>query len=148
MRPALVIGYGNPMRSDDGIGWVVAQEISRLEGITVMCLHQLTPDLAEDVSKAALVVFIDANTSMAPGEWSCDEVHPEAASAGSVTHHTSPARILELARSVYGAELPAYIVNIGCRSLAIGDTVSGEVLAVVPDIVNHVAGLFGEHIVA
>ena len=51
----LVIGYGNALRSDDGVGPAVASALSsdvRAFGLTVLQRHQLTPDLAPEFAAA------------------------------------------------------------------------------------------------
>jgi len=66
----LVIGYGNALRSDDGIGVHAAallRDDHRLAGVEILALHQLTPELALDMSRASLVVLIDASTEGPPG---------------------------------------------------------------------------------
>ena len=60
----LIIGYGNPLRGDDGVGWEVASRLAATipeEAAHIMTVHQLTPELAESVSEAELVIFIDAS---------------------------------------------------------------------------------------
>ena len=61
----LVIGYGNTLRGDDGIGPAVAGEIDRLAvpGVRVIVVHQLTPELAADLAACRRAVFIDAATT-------------------------------------------------------------------------------------
>ncbi|MFI5043071.1 MAG: hydrogenase maturation protease, partial [Acidimicrobiales bacterium] len=66
----LVIGYGNTLRSDDGVGWHAAAllaEDPRLAGVEVLAVHQLTPELALDMSRATLVILIDAGADDPPG---------------------------------------------------------------------------------
>jgi hydrogenase maturation protease len=49
MARVLIIGYGNPFRSDDGLGWQIANELSRTNRSAeteVLPCHQLTPELA------------------------------------------------------------------------------------------------------
>jgi hydrogenase maturation protease len=68
-RP-LVIGYGNTLRRDDGVGVRVAELLAvdpRMEGADILAVHQLTPELAIDVGEATLVVFVDADPSVEPG---------------------------------------------------------------------------------
>ena len=51
----LVIGYGNALRTDDGFGWHAAGRLAadpRLDGAEILQLHQLTPELALDISRA------------------------------------------------------------------------------------------------
>ena len=62
----LIIGIGNPLRGDDGIGLDVASEFSRelrRDDVQVLATHQLTPELSELVSRADRVFFIDVARS-------------------------------------------------------------------------------------
>ena len=59
----LLLCYGNPLRRDDGVGWVIGErlaEMLREDVADVRVLHQLTPELAEPISRAGAVIFIDA----------------------------------------------------------------------------------------
>jgi hydrogenase maturation protease len=58
----LVIGYGNTLRSDDGAGQIVANQIATWNSPNVrsLAVHQLTPELAEDIANVDLVIFVDA----------------------------------------------------------------------------------------
>ena len=63
MARALVIGYGNTLRADDGLGPAVAERLGSEwadEDVGVLSCQLLTPELAEPVSRAEIVVFIDA----------------------------------------------------------------------------------------
>lgn len=61
----LVIGYGNTLRSDDGAGQIVAEEVEKRgwEGVGTISVHQLTPELAEEIAQARGVIFVDAIAS-------------------------------------------------------------------------------------
>jgi hydrogenase maturation protease len=100
----LVIGYGNPLRGDDAAGLVAA---ARLGGLAV---HQLTPELAERIAQADQVVFLDADANLAPGEIVVSPVEP---APGPLDHYATPAGLLSLARAVYGAAPPAWLIGIG-----------------------------------
>ena len=74
MARILVFGYGNPMRSDDGLGWQMAVELfrtNRSPDVEVLPCHQLTPELAPVVSRADTVIFIDCEQGGNPGEICC-----------------------------------------------------------------------------
>jgi hydrogenase maturation protease len=67
--PALIIGIGNPLRGDDGIGpWLVTeleQELGREAGAAAppascRVVRQLLPELAGELAGAARVLFVDA----------------------------------------------------------------------------------------
>ena len=68
MARALIIGYGNPLRGDDGLGWRAAEQLAEIipqsEAEVIAC-HQLTPELAEPISRARLVIFIDMSLELA-----------------------------------------------------------------------------------
>jgi hydrogenase nickel insertion protein HypA len=57
----IVIGYGNTLRSDDGAGQKVAEILDgwQLRGVRSIAVHQLTPELAEILATAELVIFVD-----------------------------------------------------------------------------------------
>ena len=85
----LVVGYGNPLRGDDGLGWHAAAALAadpRLADTDVITRHQLTPELAEDIATARLAVLIDASLGDTPGCVSIREVAP--APAGRPGHTT------------------------------------------------------------
>jgi hydrogenase maturation protease len=58
----LVIGYGNTLRGDDGVGPRVAEAVERLQlpGVRTLICQQLSPEHAEMISQAERVVFVDA----------------------------------------------------------------------------------------
>ncbi len=63
----LVIGLGNSLRGDDGVGCWLAQRAERwLPAERVRAVRQLTPELADDLAAAGRVLFIDA--WVAPGD--------------------------------------------------------------------------------
>ena len=71
MKKALIIGFGNPLRSDDGFGWhasrLLAQALTGQDAAVITC-HQLTPELAEPLSQCSRAVFIDADAQGNPGD--------------------------------------------------------------------------------
>ena len=51
---ALVIGYGNTLRSDDGAGVIAATRLAEKSSThQVIAVQQLTPHLAENIASAA-----------------------------------------------------------------------------------------------
>lgn len=71
MDGTLIIGYGNPLRGDDAVGFLAAERLSRTiadPGVTVLAVHQITPELAEPVSRARRVIFMDASVGAERGQ--------------------------------------------------------------------------------
>ena len=52
----LVIGVGNPLREDDGVGWRLAEALAQA-GVEVHTCHQLLPELAAELGRVDLVLF-------------------------------------------------------------------------------------------
>jgi hydrogenase maturation protease len=106
----MVIGYGNPLRQDDGLG-LRAAEILEASGIDAMRCHQLTPELAASMAGSDLVIFLDAAANLEPGAVQCVEIAGEAVSAWS--HHLTPGQLRSFAMSAYGREPRAVLITGG-----------------------------------
>lgn len=132
----LVIGYGNPLRGDDGLGWLVARRLAEeVAGgdVVVLALHQLTPELAEEISISELVIFIDADCEQEPGRLSCKVIKPRSSIPGATTHHLDPPNLLALTQALYGA-LPktAILITVSGESFGYKEGLSPIVKATVP----------------
>jgi hydrogenase maturation protease len=145
-RP-LVVGYGNPLRCDDAIGWRAALALAedpRLAGVDVLARHQLTPELAVDVAAASRAVFVDAREEAGNGDGarsvSVVEIAPEA-TALAWTHHLDAAALLGLSADLYGATPPALLVTAPAESLEVSEelSVAGEQMLGV--VIETVVGL-------
>src|SRR5262245_15233412 len=111
----LVIGYGNELRRDDGLGPRAARTVAGwgFPGVKVRALHQLTPELSEEIAHCDEVLFIDADCCPTEG------VHPRAVEPASSDtpsfHASSPASLLALVAAVWGRRPTAWLVTIpGC----------------------------------
>lgn len=143
----LVVGYGNALRTDDGLGWHVAERLAddpRLAGATVLRRHQLTPELALDISEATLLVLVDASHGPPAGTISVERLEPRGDTASSGTtwsHHLTPTTLVELARELYGRAPDVFVVGCGVASVEMGDELSTEVREALPRVVDAVAEL-------
>src|SRR3954467_15466993 len=67
----LVLACGNTLRGDDGVGWEIAallEDDAALADVEVVASHQLTPEMAEPISRADVVVFVDCSAVSGAGE--------------------------------------------------------------------------------
>lgn len=144
-QDVLVIGYGNPLRSDDGAGWRAAEILSddpRAARARVLACHQLTPELAEDVSKASLLVLIDATSETHnAGEISTCPLVGRPRSGRLYSHHVDPVGLLELATALFGQAPPAVQVSVGVADLEVGTELSGPVDRAMGELVETVIEL-------
>ncbi len=143
-RNALIIGYGNPLRGDDGVGQAVAQAFAddaAIDGIDALACHQLTPELAERFAAAARVVLVDAAAGCEAGGVSVIPLQPAPAPASTLGHHVEPSQLLHLAQSLYGRSPEAYLVTVGAGSLQLGEGLSAPVMAALPEVIATVRRL-------
>jgi hydrogenase maturation protease len=136
--PGLIIGYGNTLRGDDGIGYHIAEALGqRIDFAQVLARHQLTVELADDIARAAWVVFVDADAQSSPGKVT---VHPVAADSQlprMFTHHLTPAALLACTQQFFGSAPPAWLLAIGSQSMDFSHALtldSASVHAITTDI--------------
>jgi len=141
MGKVLIIGYGNPLRTDDGFGWhasrLIAGELAGLDVEVITC-HQLTPELAEPLSQSSRAVFIDAEAEGEPGEIHQRDVQPEASTSSAFTHTCSPGGLLASAARLYGRWPEAAMISVSAQSFEFGDSLSPAVSAALPKVVERV----------
>jgi hydrogenase maturation protease len=141
MSKVMLIGYGNPMRGDDGLGWHVADLLIRCEmepDVEIRTCHQLTPELAEPISQADFVVFIDAHIGLTPGLITSTQVEPASIVEIPSTHHLTPPTLLGLAKQLYGQCPEAVVMSIAGQSFELGTALSDAVLAAIPQLLEYV----------
>ncbi len=133
----LIVAYGNPLRSDDGLAWRVADA---LEGkfssrqVEILRLHQLMPELAESVGHFDAVIFVDAASADAgehrPGEIRMEEIHAEKAGSSAqsrFSHHLTPSLVFALATQLYGAKARAFSATLTGKNFDHGESLSAAV---------------------
>jgi len=137
----LLIGYGNPLRCDDGLGpYLVETLAGRWNRATMITSTQLTPELAEPISRAKRVVFLDAGISGTLGEVTCETVEIMAGT-GAFTHNVTPASLLAAAQEWYGAVPEAILVSVAGASFDYDSAFSPTVRTLLPQIVNRVEAI-------
>jgi len=134
MSRVLIIGYGNPLRCDDGLGWRAAEALSRTSpDVEVITSYQLTPEFAEPVSQADMVVFIDAAQDGDAGSLRCRPV-----SGGDdmrFSHQLSSGALLAMAEHLYHRSPRAFEVSVCGGSFAHGETFSPAVQRALPELI-------------
>jgi len=139
----LVIAWGNPLREDDGVAWHVLEGLRRLRprpGLPTLHLrhaHQLTPEMAECVSHATGVVFIDARRDGVAGALRCEAVLP-AAGTNPLAHSLSPQALLLYAEALYGRAPLAVLVSVVGERFGMGEGLSPAVRRSLPRAIRAV----------
>ena len=123
----LVIGYGNSLRSDDGAGQKIAEQIAewQLPQVRSLARHQLTPELAADIAQADLVIFIDA-VATNPEHPLSVQIQPlqPADELNILGHSSNPRSLIALTQTVYGKVVSAYWILIPAVNFDFGEEFS------------------------
>lgn len=164
MNKTLIIGLGNPILGDDGVGWVVAQQVERQlfsagwpaggegSGIVIECLSLAGISLMERMIGYERVILIDSlNTGKHPQgavvTFSLDALEDLTYGHSASAHDLSLKRALELGRRM-GAALPAdeavQVVAIEAAHVYdFTEELTPPVAAAVPQAVEAVMKLLG-----
>ena len=154
MKHSLIIGYGNPDRQDDGVAWHVLLQVARELGIETpptledpfpvlqdkpefLFVLQLVPEMGEMVSKFERVCFVDAHTGDIKEEVRALEIAPEYQHS-AFTHHMTPQTCLEIARTVYGANVEGLLVSVRGYHFEFDDKLSPETKRLIPVAVDKI----------
>ena len=120
----LVIGYGNVLFGDDGIGPHIAEQVAAWQqpGVHGLAVPLLTPELSPLLTAAELAVFVDA--TLAPTDRpQLVPLHPAVSSAG-LGHAATPAGLLALAVAIFGRSPPAWILSVPAADFSLGQNFS------------------------
>lgn len=128
----LVIGYGNPLRGDDGFGYRAAE---RIPGATAV--HQLTPELMESIARAGRVLFLDASAEGVAGEIRRRAIRP-APDGDAFTHHATPEALLAGALALYGRAPEAEILTVVGADFSLREDLSPAVADALERVITYV----------
>ena len=149
MDHILIIGYGNPMRGDDGIGWRAAENLqthyAANRRVQVLKCHQLTPELASDVAAASHVVFIDAALAGPTGAI-CKHCVDTSTQQPSFTHSLDPASLLNASCELFGKLPAATLVTVTGESFMTGEKLSPAVEHALPLVVKQTERIVDEQL--
>jgi hydrogenase maturation protease len=149
MPRVLIVAYGNPLRSDDGIASRAADAIQGRfpeSEVEILRLHQLAPEVADAIQNRELVLFVDAACiesakDSRAGEISVREVFGNGTGEplpGHFTHAYSPAKVLDLGRELYGATPKACVITAAGENFEHGECLSIPVAKALPDLTARV----------
>lgn len=127
----LVIGIGNPLRQDDGAGWMLAERMANAlhaldAAARVLCVQQLAPEHAVDVVAADVTTVCFADVAVdAPGlRLVALDLKAAPAEYTQVTHQIGPITVLAYAATL-GAVVPiAWLLTVGGRDFDHGEGLS------------------------
>jgi hydrogenase maturation protease len=135
MSKVLVIGYGNTLRGDDAAGVKAAELISqRHPEFEYIYLHQLVPELAEQIAERDIVFFIDAQKDIK--QPNARLIAPGIKADQPRTHFISPESLLSLSQQLY-QRIPAkvYVIGIPASEFEFSEELSAQTTLGVNDCI-------------
>ena len=121
----LIIGYGNRLRSDDGVGAAVAQAIAawKIPGVRALAVSQLAPELVDELKNADRVLFVDAASEPLDNPFTTYNIEPKK-SRRALGHHSDAAHLLALTGDLEGRSPQAWMLAINVHSLDYGESIT------------------------
>jgi hydrogenase maturation protease len=159
----LIIGLGNPILGDDGVGWVVAQEVEHQllssapgpSSITVECLSLAGISLMEQMIGYERIILIDSlNTGQHPQgtvvKFTLDSLPDLTYGHSASAHDLSLKNALKMGRSM-DTELPAdeniFVVAIEAAHVYdFTEQLTPDIAGAVPEAVQLVMGLLEQEL--
>ena len=154
----LVAGFGNLYRQDDGVARFVVNALRERLGrppldemddgfddlghqVDTVVLHQLVPELAEDLKNYDLVIFVDAHVGSGIPEAIHEEALETTYRTPFVYHQTHPSTILALTMQMYDVAPRAMLLSLLGHTFDFGQGLSEETAALVEPATERILAL-------
>jgi hydrogenase maturation protease len=141
MPHTLIIGYGNPLRGDDGVGPRAAELLQQTPfpaDVQILVCHQLTIELAPQIAEAGRLILIDARAAGEPGSLQQCILTPAIPGSASLTHHIDAQGLLAAAEMLYGAAPETVLFTVSGGSFDSGEALSPAVAAALPELLAQI----------
>ncbi len=155
----LVLGVGNPSRTDDGAGHYVVQHVEKRmcefhtsggdsaislghQTVDTECVHQLVPELADTIKDYDVVVFVDARVGRSTDDVDLSSVAP-AYGHVAVSHYWTVGSLLALTAELYGNVPPTFVLSVAGHDFGFGFGLSPEAQAEADTAVERLAEFLG-----
>jgi hydrogenase maturation protease len=133
----LIVGVGNILRSDDGIGAFVIQKISELKlpAVELQVTHQLHLESIEKFLDYEKIIVVDAACIGADYDFQKIELTSTDPTLSS-SHHLSLQLLLALSKKLYNHDTDLFLCSIKGINFEIGETISPQVHSCVPYVLG------------
>jgi hydrogenase maturation protease len=141
----LVVGFGNTLRGDDGVGPRAASAVAGwdLPGVIAKAVPQLTPELAEPLATARFAIFIDARLAAERDVVQLQSIGPSDTGRGAALGHMADPRcLLTLVQTAYGTCPRSWLVKVPALDLSFGEGLSPVAQRGLEEALRQIAALF------
>ena len=144
MKPIVIVGFGNTLRTDDGFGQIVAQQLRSVLGdYPAVIIHQYTqllPEHTELFRDARMVLFIDADR-LQPGAIHFHVLpsqHTPETPSLPLPHMMTAENLVRLAHAILPKPPRAYLLSAGGYSFDAGENLTDEMKQIVKRVVSEI----------
>jgi hydrogenase maturation protease len=127
-KRCLVIGYGNDLLGDDGVGCYIAQRLESLQHPDIDTIEavQLLPEMVETISRYRQIFFVDA--AIDTGDH-VSMTMVDGKTENSMHHAVSPEWLLSIVSAIYSCSPEALLLRVPANQFALGEPLSRETAA-------------------
>lgn len=146
-RHVIVIGYGNTLRGDDGIGPGVADALVGKfdeQHFEALALPLLSPELVLNLARTRSVLFIDADCSLPQLTWKVDPILPQCMEPSPFSCHVRPEALLFWTQWLFGRCPEAKFLRIGARYFDFDERLSVEMTRLLPQLTTVAESVIGQ----
>lgn len=125
LKTLCVLGIGNTLRSDDGIGAYVSQQIEKLklEGVTIHIIHQMQTEWLDELAGFHTVLIVDAAIN------DKDDIHilpidRSVSISSNISHHINVNLLADLMTTMNNSRVYFYACAIPGENFDFGETLS------------------------
>lgn len=129
----LLVGVGNTLRRDDGAGAAVTGRFAHRPDCRVLVVHQLLPELADELAGCGRVVFVDAAVDTTGVRLA--RLSPSARPPG-FGHAGDPAWLLGLCEALHGRAPEAWLLTVPAHDLGYGEGLGAATASAVEEAVR------------
>jgi hydrogenase maturation protease len=119
-----IIGIGNTLMGDDGIGAYICAALERygFPGVEVRTAHQLQTEWIFELARFGQVVIVDASLGEEP--FTFRPLQGVGASSANISHHLDPSLIFGLLTLLEGRQVRFMICAVAGRDFGFGEGLS------------------------
>lgn len=119
-----IVGIGNPLCGDDGVGAYVCELINakQLPGVHTIATQQLDTAMIEELTGFDEVIFVDA--AIHTTKINIDPITENSAVTQPLSHHINAVLFAKLAQQLYAATTQFYICAIPATNFELGKKIT------------------------
>lgn len=135
-----IIGIGNILRADDGVGAFITQAIENKKWKNVFCLteQQLQIELLEEACKYSVVIIVDA--AVQEKDMVFKKLNNIETAFQPASHYVNAEMFAALAKQLYQKETAFYYFGIKGKNFELGEQISSEIIQLANEAVNIITG--------